>query len=270
MDVQSKTIPAAGHHPDVKSDARRVFEVLQAGGVALIPTEVGYGLMASSTEAIQKAFAAKRRRPGHAHGVIGTPRLHRELHILSDEKFEMIRVLHEDMDMSFGIVAPFRTEHPILQQLTEATLANTTKNGTLGMFISRSSLLVELGRLNDEAGQLMLGSSANLTGRGQKFRVEDVDDEIKEAADIIVDYGLQKYHVYGGRASTIIDFENMTALRMGSSYELMRERLWKYWGVELPEDPMFDGSGSRKEEQPRKVEQKPVEERKKKEVDEVM
>lgn len=27
---------------------------------------------------------------------------------------------------------------------------------------------------------------------------------------------------------------------MGSSYELLSERMKKYWGVELPEDPMFD------------------------------
>ena len=255
MDVQSKTIPSPGNHPDVKSDARRVFEILRAGGVALVPTEVGYGLMASSTEAIQKAFAAKKRRPGHAQGVIGSCKLHRELHVLSDEKLEMIRVLHEDLDMSFGVVAPFRSEHPILQQFTPATLANTTKDGTLGIYISRSSLLMELGRLNDEAGQLMLGSSANITGTGQKFRVEDVDPSIKEASDIIVDYGLQRYHVYEGRASTIIDFENMKVLRVGSSYELLRERIKKFWGVELPADPVFDQPESTPEEPNHKGEQ---------------
>lgn len=241
MEVQSKIIPTPGSHPDAKADALRVFEVLRSGGVALVPTEVGYGLMASSTEAIQKAFAAKKRRPGHAQGIMGTYQLHRQLHILPDEKLEMIRTLHQDLDMSFGIVAPFRSDHPILQQLTPATLANTTKNGTLGIYIGGGSLLAELGRLNDEAGQLMLGSSANLTGTGQKFRVEDIDQEIKDAADIIVDYGLQRYHIYGGRPSTIIDFENMKALRIGSSYELLRERLKKYWNIEeLPEDPLFD------------------------------
>ncbi|KKK24696.1 hypothetical protein ARAM_003768 [Aspergillus rambellii] len=254
MDVKCTIIPAPGNQPDVKSDALRVFEVLRAGGVALIPTEVGYGLMASSTEAIQKAFAAKKRRPGHAQGIIGSYQLHQQLHVLPDEKMDMIRVLHQDLDLPFGIVAPFRSEHPILQQLTPATLANTTKNETLGIYIGGSSLLIELGRLNDEAGQLMLGSSANLTGTGQKFRVEDIDPEIKEAADIIVDYGLQRYHIYGGRPSSIIDFENMKVLRVGSSYELLRERMSKYWGVDLPEDPMFNVSESEKKEKEEKTE----------------
>ena len=249
MDIQSKIIPKPGTYPDAKADARRVFEILQSGGVALVPTEVGYGLMASSTEAIHKAFAAKKRRPGHAQGVIGSWKLLQELHNLPDEKLEMIRVLHQDLDMSFGVVAPYRSDHPILQQLTPATMANTTKNNTLAIYIGGSSLMMELNRLNDEAGQLMLGSSANLTGTGQKFRVEDVDDGIKEASDIIVDYGMQRYHIYGGRPSTIIDFENMKVLRVGSSYELLRERLKKYWGVDLPEDPMFDKSKLKDEEQ---------------------
>lgn len=81
----------------------------------------------------------------------------------------------------------------------------------------------------------MVGSSANLSGGGQKFRVEDIEDEVKEAADLIVDYDLQRYHVYG-RASLIMDFGQMKALRMGSCYELFRERMWKFWGVDLPED----------------------------------
>lgn len=106
------------------------------------------------------------------------------------------------------------------------------------MFISSSSLLKEICRLNYDSGQLKVGSSANLSGGGQKFRVEDIEDEVKEAADLIVDYGLQRYRVYG-RASLIMDFGQMKVLRMGSCYELFRERMRKFWGVDLPEDPDY-------------------------------
>ncbi|KAF7550931.1 hypothetical protein G7Z17_g5357 [Cylindrodendrum hubeiense] len=240
MTAQSKVIPIPGSHPNARDDALRVFKVLQNGGVALVPTEVGYALMATSTKAVEKAFAAKRRRPGHAQAFIGSYQLHHKLHILPDEKLEMIRTLHQDLDMSFCVVAPFRADHPIIQRLSSVTLEKTTKDGTLGIYIGGGSLLAELGRLNDEIGEIVVGSSANLTGTGQRFRVDDIDPEIRDAADIIVDYGLQRYHVYGGRPSTIIDFEHMKVLRVGSSYELLRERLHKYWGVVLPVDPLFD------------------------------
>lgn len=238
MDFKARIIPAPGALPNVKSDAIEVVRVLLSGGIAIVPTEVGYSLMASSSDAIERAFAAKRRRPGHTLGLIGSYDLHRELHDLHEERFEMTRVLTQELDISLGIVAPYRADHPILTRLTPTTLANTTRDGTIAIFVGGGSLLTEICRLNDEMSLLMVGSSANVTGSGQKFRVEDIEDEIKEAADLIVDYGLQRYHIYG-RASINMDFGNMKILRMGSCYELFRERMLKFWGVELPEDPEF-------------------------------
>ncbi|KAJ5197631.1 hypothetical protein N7449_008110 [Penicillium cf. viridicatum] len=235
-DFTDKIIPVSGDLPNVRADAQRVFQVLESGGVVILPTEVGYGLMATSAEAIDRAFAAKRRRTGHAQGLYGTHDLQRELHILDERRFEMTRVLVEDLDMSFIGVAPCREDHPSVQALSPQTRSKITKDGTIAMFISCSSLLKEICRLNAPSGQLMVGSSANVSRGGQKFRVEDIEDEIKEAADLIVDYGLQRYHVYG-RASLIMDFGQMSIIRMGSCYELFRERMRKFWGVDLPEDP---------------------------------
>ncbi|KIH92430.1 hypothetical protein SPBR_03212 [Sporothrix brasiliensis 5110] len=239
-DIAKKTIPAPGARPDVKADAQRIFDVLHGGGLAVMPTEVGYGLISASKEAIERSFAAKKRAPNHTQGILGTIGLHRKLHVLPDETHEMIRVLHQDLDLSFGVVAPFRRDHPVLSHLSEATLANVTKpDGTVAMYLGGSALLLELGRISDAAGVLLLGSSANITGTGQKFRLEDMDPEILEAADIVVDYGLQRYHVYKGRASSIIDFANMKTVRVGSSYELIRERMHKFWGIELSPDPDY-------------------------------
>ncbi|CAK7221748.1 hypothetical protein SBRCBS47491_004633 [Sporothrix bragantina] len=239
-DYSKKTIPAPGQPPNVKADAQRTLEVLQAGGLALMPTEVGYGLIAASAEALDRSFAAKKRKPSHTQGVVGTLAVHQELHMLPAKTIDMIRVLHEDLDLSFGIVAPFDKSSKTLQQQSPATLANVTKeDGTMAVYVGGSALLRELGRLSDAAGVLLLGSSANVSGSGQKFSIETMDPEILEAADVIVDYGLQRYHVYGGRASTILDFANMKVVRMGSSYELIRDRMLKFWGVELPPDPDF-------------------------------
>ena len=152
--MQSKFIPTPGNRPNTRADALHVFKVLQDGGVAVVPTEAGYALMASSTDAVQRAFAAKRRRLGHSQAFIGLHRLHRALHDLPDDKLDMIRVLHQDLDMSFGIVAPFRPDHPLIQKLSPPALEMTTRSGTVRVYIGGGSLLAELGRLNDETGQL--------------------------------------------------------------------------------------------------------------------
>ncbi|KAI1419994.1 hypothetical protein F5Y12DRAFT_166740 [Xylaria sp. FL1777] len=232
-----RVIPGPGEVPDVERDARVAFEVLKAGGVIIAPIDTGYGLMAVSAEGIERAFVAKQRKPGHSVGVIGTYRTHQELHILPPEKFEITRVITQVMSYMIGIIAPYKKDHPRIKALSPETLERATKGDTLGIGIAEGAFLRELGRLNDEDGQLMIGSSANLTGRGGKYLVEDIEREVYECADLVVDYGLQRYHRYQ-RSGTIFDIDGMRVLRFGAGYEVFRERMSKWWGVDLPEDPV--------------------------------
>lgn len=231
-----RVIPTPGSFPNVKKDAYEAFEFLKAGGIVILPTDVGYGIMSSSAEGIERAFAAKRRAHGHTLGIIGTYRQHLELHVLPPEKFEMTRVINLEFNALLAVVAPYRKDHPRLKRLSDETIARVTKGDTLGIALPEGPFLREIGRLNDEDGQLMVGSSANLTGQGQKFRVEDIEPEIIECADLIVDYGLQRYHRYG-RAGTCVDMDNMKVLRIGAGYEVLQHRMKRFFGVELPEDP---------------------------------
>ncbi|KAI1347660.1 hypothetical protein F5Y01DRAFT_329307 [Xylaria sp. FL0043] len=231
-----RVIPEPGSVPDVQRDAREAFEVLKAGGVIIAPIDTGYGIMSCSAEGINRAFSAKQRKAGHTIGVIGTYQTHEQLHILPPEKFEITRVITQGMNYMLGVVARYRKDHPRIAAWSPETRELTTRGDTLGIGIAECPFLRELGRLNDEDGQLMVGSSANLTGRGAKYLVEDIEPEVFQTADLIVDYGLQRYHRYQ-RSGTIIDMDNMRVIRIGASYEVFRERLMKWWGIDLPEDP---------------------------------
>lgn len=44
---------------------------------------------------------------------------------------------------------------------------------------------------------LMFGTAANVTGQGQRFRIEDIEAAVLEHVDLVVDYDLQKWHMYG-------------------------------------------------------------------------
>ncbi|KAI0191020.1 DHBP synthase RibB-like alpha/beta domain-containing protein [Xylaria flabelliformis] len=239
-----RVIPEPGMKPNLQRDAREAFEVLKAGGIVIAPNDTGYILIACSAEGIERAFIAKQRKPGHTLGIMATYETHEQLHILPPEKFEMTRVLTQEMNSLLGVVAPYKKDHPRLAALTPATLDRTTKEGTLGIGILENPFMREVGRLIDEEGRLIIGSSANLTGQGQKFRVEDIEREVYNSADLVVDYGLQRYHRYR-RGGTIIDVDNMRVLRMGASYEVCRERVRQWWGVEFPEDPENPVGGPR-------------------------
>lgn len=65
----------------------------------------------------------------------------------------------------------------------------------------------------------MFGSSANTSLSGSKYRYEDTDEAVHEAADIYFDYGTSRYENDEGRSSTIIDFRTVTVVRKGVIYD---------------------------------------------------
>ncbi|CAI7570091.1 unnamed protein product [Penicillium pancosmium] len=217
--MASHIVPPPGSPPNITRDARQAYEVLKAGGVIIVPTDVGYALLTSTQAGIQRIFASKNRRPNHNIGIIGTYRQHRQLHVLPASKFEMTRVLTEDMGMIIGLIAKFNSRdlHPRLAALDHATLSQITQGDTLSIAVPEGQFLRELGRLCDDdlQGMLMFGTSANLTGQGQRFRIEDIEISVRESVDLVVDYGLQKWHIYG-RGGVNFDVENMQVLRMGA------------------------------------------------------
>jgi electron transfer flavoprotein alpha subunit len=105
------------------------------------------------------------------------------------------------------------------------------------MLLNAGPLFEEVCRLCREAVLPVFGSSANLSGTGPRFRVEDIQPEIRAIADITVDYGLRKHHVYR-RSATILRFGNgdPECVRIGSCYELIADVLRRHFKVELPPD----------------------------------
>lgn len=223
---------------DIKADARRIFEVLRKGGVAIIPNDAGYALMGGSKEAVQRIFEAKRRGAHKRNAMLCSRETQRELHVLDDRCQSMIDTLTQDYNLTVGVVAPYRKDHPLISQLDGDLLKASTGHGTVAMLLNAGQLFEEVCRLCREAVLPVFGSSANLTGTGPRFRVEDIQPEILEIADVVVNYGLRRCHVYG-RSATILKFADgqVECLRIGSYYELISDVLKRHFDVDLPSDP---------------------------------
>lgn len=221
---------------DIAGDARRVVQAVQSGGVAIIPMDVGYAGIGGCQDALMRLFRAKGRGAHKRNAMLGNLQLHDELHLLDARGRDMVRCLVEDHDLPVAAVAGFRQDHPLLRALGEEALAASTDGGTLAMLLNAGNFLRAVTEEATAAGQPLFGSSANLTGTGTRFRADDVQPEIRAVADVVVDYGLQKFHRYR-RSSTMIDFRTMEVVRIGSCYEVIAEALQRHFGVELPPDP---------------------------------
>jgi tRNA A37 threonylcarbamoyladenosine synthetase subunit TsaC/SUA5/YrdC len=223
---------------DISGDAHRIFEVLKQGGIAIIPNDAGYALMSGSAEAVQRIFVAKKRGSHKRNAMLCSMPTQRELHLLDARCQLMIETITQDYDLTLGAVAPFRADHPLLSKLDDQLLKASTGHGTIAMLLNAGQLFEEVCRLCHEAVLPVFGSSANLSGTGPRFRVQDIQPELLDVADIIVDYGLRRHHIYQ-RSATILKFGDGTVecVRIGSCYELITDVLKRHFNVDLPVDP---------------------------------
>lgn len=234
--MSPRTVPEPGTLPSAVDDAAQAFQVLQDGGLIIGPTDVGYTLFATSAAGIERMFTAKGRHQAHNISIMGTYTLHRQLHLLPAAKFAFTRVMTEEMGTTVSFITPFDAGHlhPRLAALDATTLARVTKGGTVAVAIPEGPFCRELTRLCDEHDVLLFVTSANLTGRGQRFREEDVEEEVRAHADLIVNYGLQKWHTYGIGA-VVFDVANMKVLRKGITWDVFMDRA-KRWFPQLLEE----------------------------------
>ncbi|MFE2336647.1 L-threonylcarbamoyladenylate synthase [Streptomyces sp. NPDC093065] len=224
-----------GRH-DINADAGRVLDTITAGGAVILPGDIGYGAGASTTDALHRLFVAKRRAPHKRHAMVGNYELHRQVHLLGRREQEIVDAIVLDAGLPLCVVAGFRADHPVVAAVEPETLTASTVGDTLAMLVNGGCLQDEVVRRCTEAGIPFLGSSANLTGTGTKFRIEDIQQPILDAVDLVIDYGLRKYHHYR-RSSTIIDFTTMEVVRIGSCYELISDVMATQFGIRLPVDP---------------------------------
>ena len=221
---------------DVDSDAWRVYEVLVDGGIGIIPTDVGYVILGITSQAIWEIFRVKRRKPEKLNAMCGCREMHAAIHDLPDDRRNIVKVITEDYSLPLGAVAPAQLGHPALAGLDTDVLDQTTDNGTIAMLLNAGPMLDTLARIGFEDGRLIIGSSANLSLQGVKFRVCDIEPDIVEAADIVIDYGLMRWNRYA-KSSTMIDVGDMRVVRYGSCFDLIDDLLRRHFDITLPADP---------------------------------
>ncbi len=224
---------------DIEGDARRAVDVVKSGGVVVIPTDVGYAGMGGCEAALTRFFKAKGRGAHKRNAMLGFPELHREVHRLDRRAEDIVRALVDDFDLPISAIAPFRAGHPLLRAFDPAALEASTEDGTVAMLMNVGKLEDAIARLAAAEGQALFGSSANLTGSGTRFRLEDVQPEIRDCAELTINYGLQKFHT-SRRSSTMLNLITLEVVRIGACYEVIRDVLLRHFNIELPPDPGLD------------------------------
>jgi len=221
---------------DIQGDAKRAMDVILNGGIAIIPSYVGYVILGATTEAINKTIEVKERGPSKLNAVIGCASMHAALHVLEGRNREIVRTITQGYDLPMGTVAPADLDHPMMKNLDTEVFERTTLGGTIAMLLNAGPLMDAMADLSFEAGQLVVGSSANLSLHGTKFRAQDIEPQVLNAADIVIDYGLMRWANYG-RSSTMVNVHDFSVVRYGSCLDLINDVLQRHYDFKLPPEP---------------------------------
>lgn len=229
-----------GHVPQgdaLRQEAREIFGIMSAGGVAIVPFDVSYAIFAHTARAVERIYEIKNRSSAKPNGVLGTWDLFNELLETNDLDKAIVNCVINENNLPMSVVGTYRPDHDFLRTTQFGALRRSTKGPTMDLLMNAGALHDELARMSFEAGVPLMGSSANRSLTGNKFRLQDIEPEVLAQVDINVDHGECKYKNEWLVGSTIIEMGTRRVLRFGTCFEQIQEIIKREFKIELPNRP---------------------------------
>ncbi len=217
----------------LQDDVSLLLDTIAAGEVAIAPLDVAYAVNACTETGIRRIYAAKKRSYEKPGGLFANVTMSRAIHIMDDWKHDLAETIVREEDIPFSIVAPFHVQHDFFARTEPFVMQSSTKAGTMDMLLNAGQFHNEIVRQSWERGMPVFGSSANTSLQGSKYRYEDIEAPVREAATVFFDYGLSKYANPQGHSSTIIDFRDFSVIRVGVVFDRVAAAFRKHGKVDL-------------------------------------
>jgi tRNA A37 threonylcarbamoyladenosine synthetase subunit TsaC/SUA5/YrdC len=216
----------------VKADAARVIEAVAKGGVVVFPVDVGYAIVGNAEAAIARVFACKKRSFEKACGMFSNRDMLLNLARLGEREIAIVDSVTRKHGLPFSVVVPYHTGHPFFSGLTPLTRERSSRGETIDMLLNAGALHDEIARLSWERGMPVLGSSANTSLTGSKYRLLDVEQPVRDEADLVIDYGSTRYSHPAGMGSSIIALPSLKPIRQGIAFDRICEIIRNEFGTD--------------------------------------
>ena len=204
---------------NVKCDAVRLLDTVAGGGVGIFPTDVGYAIIGNGESAIARIFACKQRSFDKACGMFSNWEMFLALATIGERERAIVDTVIRQHRLPLSVVTPYRVEHRFFSRLTPLTRERSSRGDTIDMLLNAGPLHDEMARLAWQREVPVLGSSANQSLSGSKYRLADVEPAVRDEADLVIDYGQTKYSHPAGMGSSIIALPSLTPIRKGIKFD---------------------------------------------------
>ncbi len=197
---------------NLEHEAARVYTTLRAGGLAVVPTVAGYGMVALDAGAVERIYALKGRPATKPCVTVTTWPIFDAIAAPIDPSVR--RWIAEVTRWSpLAVVAPIDPGSRLLAGLHPFVLAQCTRDATVATFHQAGPLVNRVAELAFADGRLLVGSSGNRSGSGNAYRLEEV--AAGDSADVVVDVGPIPMIDGTRNATTILDLSAGRFLREG-------------------------------------------------------
>lgn len=204
---------------DQQRDPQRLVDALANGQVALFPVDVGYAIVGNSEQAIERIFACKNRSFEKACGMFSNWEMFLELAEVGEREQAIVDSIIHRHKLPFSVVVPYRTEHKFFSGLSPLTRERSTRGSTIDLLLNAGTLHDAIAALSWQSRLPVLGSSANRSLSGSKYRLDDVEPEVRAGADLVLDGGTTKYSHPAGMGSSIVALPSLKPIRKGIEFD---------------------------------------------------
>jgi tRNA A37 threonylcarbamoyladenosine synthetase subunit TsaC/SUA5/YrdC len=199
-------------------EADKAFETIRAGGLALVPADIGYGFLGHSRASIERMYALKGRPDDNPCISVGDVELVASLALLPDRA--LIGWLDEiAVETTLAVVVRVDTQHAMVRGLDPWVFARASSGGTIAIFLNPGEFVVRMVERARAAEMLLIGSSGNFSGQGNNFRFHEVPESIRNGVDYSLDAGCMRHENRERMATTIVNLTNFTLRRLGVGHQ---------------------------------------------------
>lgn len=209
-----------------EAERERVLSILAKDGVVIVPLDVAYALLTMSERGVERIHAMKGRSLDRPSVVLGTPDVFRAL---TDSRFaDAIDGLRSPV----GLVENVNAKSELLHKIPRSIV----KSNSIAIFLNTGRLGSDLARHALDRGEVIVGSSGNISGTGNNYRLEDVEPSIRSAVDLAIDRGEVPYQGDDEHGkplgSTMVDLRTGKIIRHGLVEDRVKEELMEL-GLEV-------------------------------------
>lgn len=197
------------------------WNILKNGGIIISQLDVSYGFMGVTPDAIKRINELKRRNRYKYASVFGTNSQALRLLLHQRRHTYLIEAL-EDAGYPVAYTGKINHQQELIKKVPKAMYQYLAPDDTLTVFANLGRISSYLPLTAETNGQLILGSSANITGMGNIYESSKLPRHFIESCDLIVGNGNSKYKKLRLK-TTIISLLDDTIMRTGPFHQEIQE-----------------------------------------------